>query len=114
MGLIMIHPNGFADDHTVQINFVQMIKELDTIKKLEKSLKDISKWMCLNRLKMDPSKTEFSLFDSRHQIAKCTVSSINLVGEEIARSYLVRYQGLWLDHHLILMITLPTSAKLLC
>ena len=77
-----------------------MINELYTIKKLEKSLEDISEWTYLNRLKMNPSRTEFSLLGSRHQIAKCTVTSINVVGEDIARNYLIEYLAIWLDKHL--------------
>ena len=80
--------NGFADKHTLQIDFTPMINELDAIKNLEKSLMDISEWMCVNRLKMNESKTEFSLFGSRQQTAKCTVTNINVVGEEIAGSHL--------------------------
>ena len=56
-----------ADSHTVQINFTSIINEIEAIKNLEKSLKDISEWMCFNRLKINPSKTEFSLFGRRNQ-----------------------------------------------
>ena len=56
--------------------------------------------MCLNRLKMNPSRTEFSLSDSRQQTAKCTVTDINVVSEEIARSHLLKYLSAWLDQHL--------------
>ena len=69
-------------------NFTPMIIVLDAIKNLDKSLEDISERMCLKRLKMNPTKTEFSLFGSRHQTAKCTVTSINVVGEGIARMYI--------------------------
>ena len=49
---------------------------------------------------MNPSKTELPLFNSRHQIAKCIVSYINVAGEEIVSSYLIKYLGTWLDIHL--------------
>ena len=54
----------------------------------------------LQKLKMNPSKTEFSVVSSRHQVAKYTVTSINVFGEEITRSYQIKYLGTWLDHHL--------------
>ena len=92
--------HGFADNHTVQINFTPMIIVLDAIKNLDKSLEDISERMCLNRLKMNPTKTEFSLFGSRHQTAKCTVTSINVVGEGIARCYLIKHLSTRLNQHL--------------
>ena len=47
--------NGFADNHTLHKNVAPTINELVAIKKLEKSLEDISELMCLNSLKMNPS-----------------------------------------------------------
>ena len=38
--------NGFADDHTLQINCTPIINEMVAIKNLENSLEGISEWMC--------------------------------------------------------------------
>ena len=64
--------NGLTDDQTLQIEFTPMINELDDIKNIGKSLEDSSELMFSNRLKKNPSKTEFSQFGSRQQTAKFT------------------------------------------
>ena len=49
------------------------------------------------RLKMNPSKTEFIYFGNPVQLSKCTVDTINVDGDLILRSPVVRYLGAWLD-----------------
>ena len=88
-----------------------MINELDTIKKLEKSLADVSPCMCWNRFKLNISKTEFSVFSRRHQIAKCTVTSTRVDGVNIA-SYLIKYLGMWLDQHLTFNDHITSKCKI--
>ena len=48
-------------------------------------------------LKMNPSKTEFIYFRNARQLHKCTISSINIAGDLILRSDIIRYLGVWMD-----------------
>ena len=56
--------NGFADDQSNRKEFKAKDRhdEHSTIKMIETSLKDISKWMDAIRLKLNENKTEFILF----------------------------------------------------
>ena len=49
------------------------------------------------RLKMNPSKMEFIYFGNAPQLLKCTIDSINVVGDLILRSDVIRYLGVWLN-----------------
>ena len=49
------------------------------------------------KLKMNPDKTEFIYFGFRTQISKCLINSIDVVGDEIERSGVIRYLGAFLD-----------------
>ena len=53
-----------------------------------------------NRLRMNPTKTEFIYFGSRQQLRKCTAKTININGEIITRAQKVRYLGVELDEQL--------------
>jgi hypothetical protein len=44
-----------------------------------------------NRLKLNPTKTEFAVFGSRQQLDKCHLKSINVSGSTVGRSSSVKY-----------------------
>ena len=96
--------NGFADDHSVRKTFkpdqLEHLEEINTIAVLEKSMLDIKSWMDAVRLMMNNSKTEFIYFGGPRQLEKCITSQINVNGEEIPRSQMMRYLGAYLDHTL--------------
>ena len=46
---------------------------------------------------MNPSKTEFIYFGNASQLHKCTTDSINVAGDLILRSDVIRYLGVWLN-----------------
>ena len=91
--------SGFADDHSVRKAFKagNTNEEINTISKLESCLLSIKKWMDQARLKMNPSKTEFIYFGNAPQLLKCTIDSINVAGDLILRSDVIRYIGVWLN-----------------
>ena len=53
-----------------------------------------------NRLRMNSNKTEFILFGSSVQLAKCTTESLNVNGEIIPKVNVVRQLGVFLDWNL--------------
>ena len=67
--------SAFPDDHTVYKNFNPDIKddEHNTILDLENNLQKVWMWMSENRLKINPSKTEFIKFGSRQQLISLDV-----------------------------------------
>ena len=46
---------------------------------------------------MNPSKTEFIYFGNAKQLQKYTANSINMAGDLIVRSEVIRYLGVWLN-----------------
>ena len=77
--------NGFADDHSLSKAFCPDTNEAkeNTIKILEHGLYDISHWMTMNCLKMNPTKTDFIYLGSRVQVAKCLEETISVCGDNI-------------------------------
>ena len=61
---------------------------------------DVSTWMAANRLKMNPTKTEFIYFGSRQMLEKCEIEFLNVTGDIINRTDLIRCLGVWLDSQL--------------
>ena len=95
---------GFADDHILINTFKagDRQSEMNSIINLENALIDTKTWMDGVKLKMNPDKTEFIYFGFRTQMSKCLIKSIEVVGNEIERSGVVRYLGGFLDTHLSL------------
>ena len=58
---------------------------------------DIKSWMDAVRLKMHISKTGFIYFGGPKQLEKCIINQININGEQIPRSQMMRYLGTYLD-----------------
>ena len=73
------------------------MKETTTITKLESCLLSIKQWMDQARLKMNPSKTKFIHFGNAPHLHKCLTNSIDVAGDLILRSDVIRYLGVWLD-----------------
>ena len=69
--------NTFADDHSLQKEFIpHQEQEIPTIKQLESNLLKVENWISTNRLRLNPSKTEFVLFWSKVQLGKCVSNNI--------------------------------------
>ena len=94
--------NGFADDHALLKNWLLKIPQdqTDAINQLEFTLSDIEKWMQMNRLKMNNSKTEFVVFYPSRLGQYVSCDAINVNGEAIKASSAVKYLGVWLYQHL--------------
>jgi hypothetical protein len=95
---------GYADDHALMETFRACSRsdEGNSINRLEKCMIDIKSWMDANRLKMNATKTEFILFGSKSQLKKCVTTSLNVAGDKVERSNIIKYLGAWLDESLTL------------
>ena len=91
--------SGFADDHSIKKIFKASDRnaEQSTIDSLQKCMLNIKHWMDQMCLKMNPSKTEFIYFGYPKQLQKCTANSINVAGDLILRSMVIKYLGAWLN-----------------
>ena len=72
----------------------------NTIRILEHGLNDISHWMAMNQLKMNPTQTDFIYLGSRIQVGKCVRKSINVCGCNIEHSGVIRLLGVHINKHL--------------
>ena len=93
--------NGFTDDHSIRTTFkpskLDHKEECDTIANIEKTMLKVKSWMDQVCLKLNEAKTEFIYFGWPSQLGKCTVSTIDINGENIARSKVTKYLGAHLD-----------------
>ena len=105
--------SSFADDHSVRKTFKagDTREETTTISKLESCLLSIKQWMDQVRLKMNPSKTEFIHFGNAPQLHKCFTNSIDVAGDLILRSNVIRYLGVWLDASLNFKLHVTKKCK---
>ena len=94
--------NGFADDHSIQRDYVAgNINEMNNLKKdLEKNLDSIGHWMDQMRLKLNPNKTELISFGGRAQLKKGIITSIEVGDATVNASTNVKYLGAHLDQTL--------------
>ena len=91
--------SGFADKHSVRKAFKASDRsaEESTIKELEQCMVTVKNWMDELRLKMNLSKTELIYFGFSKQLEKCTIRQIDVAGDLIIRSDLIKYLGVWMD-----------------
>ena len=93
---------GYADDHCIIGTFdpAKPESEETCMGHLEASLTNISKWMSSNMLKMNPSKTESTIFTSNINSNKVSTNSITVANEKVTTSDHLKYLGVWFDKHL--------------
>ena len=93
---------GYADDHSTYLSFDpnDSAGEQEIIQSLEDKLVKVNTWMNLNRLKLNPDKTEFILFGSRQQLNKCKSKEISVVDAGVGRSNCIKYLGGYLDEQM--------------
>ena len=56
--------------------------------------------MSKNRLKLNPSNTEFVLYESKVQLGKCVSNNITVCNQVMKRSRVIQYLGGWFDESL--------------
>ena len=107
--------NGFADDHSIRTTFkpskLDHREEHVTIAKIEATMLKVKSWMDKVHLKLNEAKTEFMYFGWPSQLGKCAVSTIDINGENIARSEVTKYLGAHLDSTLNFKKHIKTKCK---
>ena len=107
--------NGFADDHSIRTTFrpskLDHREENDTIANIEATMLTVKTWMDQVRLKLNEAKTEFMYFGWPSQLGKCSTSTIDINGQNIARSEVTKYLGAHLDSALNFKKHIKTKCK---
>ena len=96
-----LEPHDFSDDHAYKklIDANSRYQEYKIMCDLSHCVSEIKTWMDHNRLKINDSKTEFIMFWSRKQLAKCITTELHINGSSIPRSECI-HLGKWMDQHL--------------
>ena len=90
---------GYADDHGIYRSFEPTPKyEQETVSKLELCLAHVHNWMNSNKLKLNPSKTEFIMFGGNAQLQKCCIDAISVSGANVHKSTCIKYLGVYMDN----------------
>lgn len=105
--------HGYADDHALKLSFNASDREEEhrSITNLESVAMDIKSWMDRNRLKMNSSKTEFIMIGSKQQLSKCVTAELNVNGDMVQQSNVVKYLGVYIDQTLSLKQHIISKCK---
>ena len=99
-----VNMTAYADDHSFYKTYPagNIHVEQETRNTLSECLESVKTWMDSNRLKMNPTKTEATVFCSQKQSWKVSTSSLTVVQEEILLQESIKYLGVHLDQSLTL------------
>ena len=87
----------YADDTQLYVHLTHK-NVASALDKLSHCLEDVKRWLCTNKLKLNPDKTEFIVFGSKSQREKLNQSfPVNILGNLISPIDAVRNLGVWFD-----------------
>ena len=89
----------FADDLQIYV-FFDPSKPGDrerAISQIEKCIAEVSAWMLINKLELNPSKAEYILVQSKHNLAKYVEFCIKVGDADLKPSASVRNLGVFMD-----------------
>ena len=87
----------YADDTQLYVHLTHK-NVASALDKLSHCLEDVKRWLSTNKLKLNPDKTEFIVFDSKSQREKLNQSfPVNILGNLISPTDAVRNLGVWFD-----------------
>ena len=81
-----------------QLHCIQKI----SVQRIEKSIGNIINWMSANYLKINPEKTEITLFGSHQLLSKVQTRHLSIGQEQVSVSDTIKYLGVYLDSGLSL------------
>ena len=104
-----------ADDHQIYLSFkpVNQTSQEEALHAIQNCVNDVKKWMLVNKLKINDSKTaEFLIIGSKHQLNKITIDSIKIGDSDIKPVPSVKNLGVLIDSNLSMenLITKTCSA----
>ena len=99
--VIQNHPgicfHFYADDTQLYVHLTHKHATL-TFERLKNCLDDVRKWLSVNKLKLNPDKTEFILFGSKNVRTKLgKFFPVNILGTPLSPAEAIRNLGVWFD-----------------
>ena len=92
--------HGYADDTQVYL-VIRPLDNWDNISsRMETCLADISKWMCLNLLKLNQDKTELILFTPKSRVKEFSNCHLSFDGTIVSNASVVKNLGVYFDRTL--------------
>ena len=94
--------HGYADDHQIYLSFKpdNQSSQEEALYVIQNCVNDVRKWMLVNKLKINDSKTEFLIIGSKHQLNEITIDSIKIGDSEIEPVTSVKNLGVLIDNNL--------------
>ena len=87
----------YADDTQLYVHLTHK-NVASALDKLSHCLENVKRWLCTNKLKLNPDKTEFIVFGSKSQREKLNQSfPVNILGNLISPIDAVRNLIVWFD-----------------
>ena len=92
-----IHFHFYADDTQLYVHLTHKHATLG-FERLKNCLDDVRKWFSVNKLKLNPDKTEFILFGSKNVRTKLgKFFPVNILGTLLSPAEAIRNLGVWFD-----------------
>ena len=92
-----IHFHFYADDTQLYVHLIHKHATL-AFERLKNCLDDVRKWLSVNKLKLNPDKTEFILFSSKNVRTKLgKFFPVNILGTLLSPAEAIRNLGVWFD-----------------
>ena len=96
--ILLLLYHFYADDsQLLRISSLSPPDQSSAVHHLERSFYTVSQWMHRNKLKLNPTKTEFIVISSKRNQSRIIANSLELDSSTIARSDTVRNLGITMD-----------------
>ena len=102
--------SGYADDHALMDSFHPENTEISST--LASHISCIQDWMDKNQLKMNGSKTEFTVFGSKHQVQTNILKSLKIEDTIITAKLVIKFRGLYRDESLNMKTHIVNRTKM--
>ncbi len=98
-----VNIHGYADDHALKEKFDPRTPGAEELVLLDISgtMDEVEHWMRVNRLKLNPTKTECLYFGSKQMLKHCVHNHMMIAASPIPRGKVTKYLGVLLDQHLL-------------
>ena len=94
-----IHFHFYADDTQLYVHLTHKHATL-AFERLKNCLDDVRKWLLVNKLKLNPDKTDFILFGSKNVRTKLgKFFPVNILGTLLSPAEAIRNLGVWFDSY---------------
>ncbi len=110
--LVIIYHFYADDSQLLRISSFKESDQRDAVNHLERSIHVVAEWMFKNKLKLNPTKTEFITISSARNAEKVIPSTLKLDDGIIERSQHVRNLGVTMDSHLDMQTHVSTTRRL--